>query len=341
MKTLHKLFLVIALILSFTVVFAAPTFATDGNDSNAVSTTFFGDFKDDGNGCGTYMVLNFIIDILAYGIGIAAIIGIAVSGLTYLSANGNQEKLTKSKRRIYEITIGVVAYALLYAGLNFLLPGGKFNADSPCSASTSTKSTTGTNSWQSSYSQNGESTSSQSSTSSNSNTSNNNNTSKTNNSPKSSKDYQKAINDMAINLAWKPGQKATKKPTAAFKSAWTKYVKEYDKGDKCHRNYGKSCGSFASTVLTAVGADAAMIKKKNYANSLQKYMSKSKKWQEIKKPEAGTVGLKYNGSGQWHVKIFVEYKGKIRAAEASHCDFWGKISSGPGKTTHIYRYVGD
>ena len=297
------------------------------NNDRSIHTSFFGDFKDDGNGCGTYMVLNFIIDILTYGIGIAAVIGIAVSGVTYLNARGNQERTTKAKRRLYEITIGVAAYAVLYTCLNVLLPGGKLNSNSPCSAATSV-STTGVNPWKSTYTKPGGDSQSSESSKSSSNTS------------KTSKDYQKAINDMALKLAWPSSKNSSKKPTPAFKAAWTKYVKKYDTGDSCHRNYGKSCGSFASTVLTAAGADAAIIKKKNYANSLQKYMSKSKKWKEIKKPEAGTVGLKNNGSGQWHVKIFVKYKGKVRAAEASHCDFWGKISSGTGRTTHVYRYVG-
>ena len=122
----------------------APTPNYDGT----VKSTFFGNFKDDGNGCGTYMVLNFIIDILAYGIGIIAIIGIAVSGITYLNAKGNQEQTTKAKHRLYEIVIGIAAYAVLYIGLNFLLPGGKLNSNSHCSAVTSSVSTTDVNPWQ-------------------------------------------------------------------------------------------------------------------------------------------------------------------------------------------------
>ncbi|MBQ3297163.1 hypothetical protein IJH01_03545, partial [Candidatus Saccharibacteria bacterium] len=64
---------------------------------NSVSTTFFGDIQDDGEGCGVYMILNLILDILTYGIGIAAIIGISISGIMYLTSKGNEANTTKAK----------------------------------------------------------------------------------------------------------------------------------------------------------------------------------------------------------------------------------------------------
>ena len=95
----------------------------DGN----IGTNLFGNIQDDGKGCGIYTVLNLIIDILTIGIGIAATIGIAVSGITYLTARGNEERTTKAKRRIYNIVMGVAAYAVLWALLNWVLPDGKFS----------------------------------------------------------------------------------------------------------------------------------------------------------------------------------------------------------------------
>lgn len=120
-----------------------------------IDTTMFGSFREDDTGddkgCGTYLVLNFIIDILTWGVGIAAILGIGISGVTYLTAKGNEQQLVKSKRRMFEIVLGLVAYATLYAGLNFLLPGGKFNPNASCPTSTSSKSTTGVEPWSDSY----------------------------------------------------------------------------------------------------------------------------------------------------------------------------------------------
>ena len=77
------------------------------------------DYCDDGEK-GVENVLNLILDILTYGVSIAAIIGISISGITYLTAKGNEQQTIKAKRRIYEIVIGLVVYAALYALLKFL-----------------------------------------------------------------------------------------------------------------------------------------------------------------------------------------------------------------------------
>ena len=97
----------------------------------SVDTNFFGHIQDDNKGCGVFMILNYIIDILTFGIAVAATIGVVLSGITYLTAKDNEQQTTKAKRRIYEIVIGLVAYAALYAALKFLLPGG-FNPNQTC-----------------------------------------------------------------------------------------------------------------------------------------------------------------------------------------------------------------
>lgn len=67
-------------------------------------------------------LLGIIVDIMTAGIAILAVIGITISGIQYLTASGNEEKLKKSKRRIFEIVIGLAAYVLIYALLKWLLP---------------------------------------------------------------------------------------------------------------------------------------------------------------------------------------------------------------------------
>ncbi len=86
--TVHIVFIVISIVslcFLFSHCFINPVFAN--NDGN-VETIFFGNFKDDGHGCGVYMILNYVIDFLTFGIGIAAIFGITLSGITYLTAGG-------------------------------------------------------------------------------------------------------------------------------------------------------------------------------------------------------------------------------------------------------------
>lgn len=61
-------------------------------------------------------------DILSVGVGILGVIGISVSGIQYLTAGGSEEKTRKAKRRLFEIVIGLAAYAVMYFLLAWLLP---------------------------------------------------------------------------------------------------------------------------------------------------------------------------------------------------------------------------
>ena len=128
----RKIFpLILPILMIAPLLFAQPTFATDST-RNVTETILFGNVEDDSEGCGVYMILNLILEILTYGVAIAAAIGITISGITYLTAKGNEQQTTKAKRRIYEIVIGLAAYAVLYAALSFFLPGGRFNTSSTC-----------------------------------------------------------------------------------------------------------------------------------------------------------------------------------------------------------------
>lgn len=91
-----------------------------------VETNFFGNIKDE-EGCGVYTTVSFIVDILSIGIGIAAAIGITISGIIYLTAKGDVSRTTKAKRRIFEIVIGIAVYSVFYALLSFLTP--EFNPE--------------------------------------------------------------------------------------------------------------------------------------------------------------------------------------------------------------------
>ena len=103
-----------------------------------VKTSFFGTVKEDGSGCGVFTIINFVINVLTIGIVIIAVISIALAGITYLTAKDNIGQTVQAKRRISEIVIGLIAYAVLYSVLNFLLPGGTFNTDKTCSSTADT-----------------------------------------------------------------------------------------------------------------------------------------------------------------------------------------------------------
>ena len=114
-------------------LFLSPlSFATDNESSRITETIFFGNLKDDGSACGVFTVLHSVIDIFSIGIGILAVIGITIVGTKYLTAGGNEEQTRKAKHRMFQIVIGIVLYAVLYIGLQWLVPGGKLDFGDRC-----------------------------------------------------------------------------------------------------------------------------------------------------------------------------------------------------------------
>lgn len=69
-------------------------------------------------------ILKMILNILVYGLGAAATLGVIIAGIMYMTARDNEAQVAKAKTRLYEVVIGLVAWALMYAVLNWLLPGG-------------------------------------------------------------------------------------------------------------------------------------------------------------------------------------------------------------------------
>lgn len=69
-------------------------------------------------------ILKLVLNIVVYGLGAAAVIGVVVAGIMYMTARDSEAQVAKAKTRLFEIVVGLVAWALMYAVLNWLLPGG-------------------------------------------------------------------------------------------------------------------------------------------------------------------------------------------------------------------------
>lgn len=76
---------------------------------------------------GVWSILLMAINILSAGVGIAAIGGVVYGAILYTSAGGSQEQVKKAMGVITNVVIGVIAYALMFSLLNFLIPGGLFH----------------------------------------------------------------------------------------------------------------------------------------------------------------------------------------------------------------------
>ncbi|MNH46494.1 hypothetical protein D3C72_2301490 [compost metagenome] len=61
------------------------------------------------------------------GVGILAVGGIVYGSILYTSAGGSSEQTKKAMGIITNVVIGLIAYALMYAITNFLIPGGLFS----------------------------------------------------------------------------------------------------------------------------------------------------------------------------------------------------------------------
>jgi len=73
---------------------------------------------------GVWQILIIAINILTGLVGVAALAGVVYGAVLYTSAGGNMEQTKKGMQIIGNVAIGIIAYALMYFGLNFLVPGG-------------------------------------------------------------------------------------------------------------------------------------------------------------------------------------------------------------------------
>lgn len=64
------------------------------------------------------------LQILAVGVGIAAVGGIVYAAILYASADDRADQTKKAKEIIFNVCYGIAAFLLMYAILNFLIPGG-------------------------------------------------------------------------------------------------------------------------------------------------------------------------------------------------------------------------
>lgn len=117
------------------VAVSSGAMAYSGVDSSAGSVvTVFGDdvqtsilpqgWANKPNGEGIMDVLKLVLTILVYGLGVLATLGVVIAGIMYMTARDNEQQVAKAKKRLIEIVIGLIAWALMYSVLNWLIPGG-------------------------------------------------------------------------------------------------------------------------------------------------------------------------------------------------------------------------
>ncbi len=71
-----------------------------------------------------YIYLKAIINFLAIGVGLAVAVSIAIGGFGYITSEGNPQKLSAAKNRLFHAVMALILFILMYALLQFLIPGG-------------------------------------------------------------------------------------------------------------------------------------------------------------------------------------------------------------------------
>lgn len=123
--------LVLGALLVFGITFvAAPSFVSaatcGGVETSIISCSQPGGDKADIKNTGLWGVLLLIVNILTAGVGVLALAGIVYGAILYTSAGGSTEQVKKAMDIFRNVVIGVIAFAGMWALLNFLIPGGVF-----------------------------------------------------------------------------------------------------------------------------------------------------------------------------------------------------------------------
>lgn len=75
---------------------------------------------------GIWQLLLWILGILTFGVGVVATAAVGYAGFLYTTAQDSSEQTKKAIEMIRNTVIGIIAYALMYAFLQFIIPGGIF-----------------------------------------------------------------------------------------------------------------------------------------------------------------------------------------------------------------------
>lgn len=79
-----------------------------------------------GENCGIIDILNTVFNFVSGGVALAVIFNIIIAGIQYSTAQGDPSAVGKSKKRIMDAVLALLMYAMLYAFIQWLIPGGVF-----------------------------------------------------------------------------------------------------------------------------------------------------------------------------------------------------------------------
>lgn len=82
---------------------------------------------DDGNAIGH--IISMVLTVLTVGMGVAATVGMVIVGTKYMMARENEDQVRLAKKRFTEIVLGLAIWAVFFAVVQFIIPGGMLNPE--------------------------------------------------------------------------------------------------------------------------------------------------------------------------------------------------------------------
>lgn len=109
------------------ISFEADRTATDtcGEGENAVEMSI--NFGCTGKGNPIVDMAYAIVRFLSFGVALVLVASIIYAGIQYTSSTGNPEQTSAAKKRITNAFIALIFYMLIFAFIQYLVPGGLFN----------------------------------------------------------------------------------------------------------------------------------------------------------------------------------------------------------------------
>jgi type IV secretory pathway VirB2 component (pilin) len=120
---MKKIFLIFTLLtpLVFSLLTSLPTTALDGNASKKFDEGLQKVGGQAANKDALDSPIQSVIEILLYVAGVAAVIVIVVSGIRYITSDGDAGKASQAKQVLVYAIVGLVVVVLSYAIVNFIL----------------------------------------------------------------------------------------------------------------------------------------------------------------------------------------------------------------------------
>lgn len=129
MKIKQTAWLLIGAFCLFGLASSTPVSAKDTECGQAKTAIIECDAKNSGELAdnGIWQMLLVVINILTAGVGVAGVGGIIYGAILYTTAEDKTAQVQQAIGIIRNVVIGLVAFALMWAGLNFIIPGGVFS----------------------------------------------------------------------------------------------------------------------------------------------------------------------------------------------------------------------